>query len=53
MRHLKCFQGKQKAGVNLVCQSVGQSIPVKVSVQGLIPANLLDVPKSDIFKTPL
>lgn len=32
---------------------LGQSVPVKVSVQGLIPANLLDVPKSDIFRTPL
>lgn len=28
-------------------------LPVKVSVQGLIPANRLEVPKSEIFKTPL
>lgn len=31
----------------------GGSVPVKVSVQGLIPANLLEVPKSEIFRTPL
>lgn len=27
--------------------------PVKVSVQGLTPAKRLDVPKSEIFRTPL
>lgn len=43
----------RKVGRDEVWQSVGQSVPVKVSVQGLIPANLLDVPKSDIFRTPL
>lgn len=29
------------------------SIPVKVSVHGLIPASLFEVPKSEIFNTPL
>ncbi len=30
-----------------------KEIPVNVSVQGLTPASLLDVPKSEIFNTPL
>ena len=30
-----------------------KKLPVNVSVQGLTPANLLEVPKSEIFKTPL
>lgn len=30
-----------------------RTLPVKVSVQGLIPANRLEVPKSEIFNTPL
>lgn len=29
------------------------NIPVKVSVHGLIPASLFEVPKSEIFNTPL
>lgn len=29
------------------------NVPVKVSVLGQRPANLFDVPKSDIFTTPL
>jgi hypothetical protein len=29
------------------------NVPVKVSVLGHSPANLFDVPKSDIFTTPL
>lgn len=28
-------------------------LPANVSVQGLIPAKRLEVPKSEIFKTPL
>lgn len=28
-------------------------LPVNVSVQGLTPAKRLEVPKSEIFKTPL
>lgn len=28
-------------------------LPVNVSVHGLIPASRLEVPKSDIFTTPL
>lgn len=30
-----------------------QNLPVKVSVHGFTPANLLDVPKSEILRTPL
>ena len=30
-----------------------KSVPVNVSVQGLTPANRFEVPKSEIFRTPL
>lgn len=30
-----------------------QPLPVKVSALGLMPASLLEVPKSEIFSTPL
>lgn len=34
-------------------RTVRRVSPVKVSVQGLTPAKRLDVPKSEIFRTPL
>lgn len=37
---------------NLLQEEVNE-LPVNVSVQGLTPANRLEVPKSEIFKTPL
>lgn len=38
---------------NWSSSSFERTLPVKVSVQGLIPANRLEVPKSEIFNTPL
>ena len=45
--------GRQRDRQYMDRQTDRQNVPVNVSVQGLIPANLFDVPKSDIFRTPL
>lgn len=43
----------QSSGILIYENKLPVYSPVNVSVQGLMPASLLEVPKSEIFSTPL